>query len=119
TVGANAQPRTALAAVDTASGNAAAGWDPAASAPSGGGSSQPPTVYSLALSGGTLYAGGYFTAIGGQPRDGVAALSADPTGAASATGWDPAPETGDPGSSATVYALALSGSTVYVGGAFG
>lgn len=119
TIGANAQPRSALAALDPATANASATWDPAASAPSGGGSAQPAAVYALALSGSTLYAGGYFTAIGGQPRDGVAALSADPSGAATATSWDPAPETGDPGSSATVYALALSGSTVYVGGSFG
>jgi hypothetical protein len=65
-------------------------------------------VYALALSGSTVYAGGFFDAIGGQSRNGLAALSA--TGGA--IGWNPNPDIGD------VQSLAMSGSTVYVGGQF-
>jgi hypothetical protein len=59
----------------------------------------------------TVYAGGYFTRIGGQPRNGIAALDAI-TGAASA--WNPNATPADSG----VGAIAVSGSTVYVGGKF-
>ena len=54
---------------------------------------------------GTVYAGGKFTSIGGQPRNYIAAL--DATGAA--TNWNP-------NANAEVNALALGGSTVYAGG---
>jgi Domain of unknown function (DUF5122) beta-propeller len=65
-------------------------------------------VYSLALSGGTLFAGGTFGTIGGQPRLNLAALDAA-TGAVAA--WNPAPRY-------AVSALAASASTLYVGGRF-
>ena len=79
------------------SGSATA-WNPVADYP----------VYALAVSGSTIYAGGGFYTIGGQPRDGVAALDAN-TGLA--TAWNPY-------ANDQVHALAISGSTVYVGGDF-
>ncbi|MCX7001523.1 MAG: hypothetical protein NT106_14705, partial [Candidatus Sumerlaeota bacterium] len=72
-------------------------WDPNAT---GG---DYPTVNALAVSGSTVYAGGYFTSIGGQTRNGIAALNAA-TGAA--TDWNP-------NADYPVLALAVSGSTVY------
>ena len=70
------------------------------------------TVWALAVSGGTVYAGGEFTHAGGAARTKLAAFSAS-TGAlvtaftANATG-----------SGATVLALEASGSLLYVGGHF-
>ena len=57
-----------------------------------------------------LYAGGYFTSVGGQPRNNIAAIDA-PTG--TVTGWNPGAFGG-----VGVFTLAVSGSTVYVGGEF-
>jgi len=64
----------------------------------------------LAVGGSTVYAGGLFTYIGGEPepRRYVAALDAS-TGRP--TAWNPGANDG-------VFALALSGSTVYAGGGF-
>ena len=66
----------------------------------------------LAVSGSTVYAGGYFTSIGGQNRSEIAALDAT---SGLATGWDP-----NAGGTSyhEVHTLAVSGSTVYVGGEF-
>jgi trimeric autotransporter adhesin len=62
----------------------------------------------LAVSGSTVYAGGYFHSIGGQPRNYIAALNAaDGT----ATSWNP-------GASDIVQTLAVSGSIIYAGGDF-
>jgi uncharacterized delta-60 repeat protein len=72
------QPRNRIAAVDASTGLATP-WDPNAS----GGFS--PDIRALDLSGGTVYTGGSFTNIGGQPRNGIAALDAV-TG--SALSWD-------------------------------
>ncbi|MCX7049488.1 MAG: hypothetical protein NTX50_28890, partial [Candidatus Sumerlaeota bacterium] len=69
-------------------------------------------INALLLSGGTLYVGGSFNIMGGQPRRGLAALNVS-TG--KATAWNPC-STG--AHIPTVYALALSGTTLYVGGAF-
>jgi hypothetical protein len=74
------------------------------------------TVLALALSsdGNLVYAGGAgFTSIGGQPRGALAALDA---GSGVATAFDPG-ATGFSGS-ANIYVLAVSGSTLYVGGTF-
>ena len=65
-------------------------------------------MYTLAVSGGTVYACGYFTIIGGQNRSGIAALDAM---SGLATAWNPQAD-------AYVWTLAVSGSTVYAGGEF-
>jgi hypothetical protein len=66
------------------------------------------TVYTLAVSGSTVYVGGTFTNIGGQARKYIAALDAT-TGLA--TAWNP-------NANYLVTTLAVKGSTVYVGGSF-
>jgi hypothetical protein len=95
------QGRNALAAIDATTG-AATAWNP---------NPNVSPVLALAVSGGTVYVGGYFGSIGGQPRHGIAAFDAA-TGAA--TAWNPNASGSDP----RVYALAVSGSTVYAGGWF-
>ena len=65
-------------------------------------------VYALAVSGGTVYAGGDFTSIGGQPRNYIAALDA---ASGAATSWNP-------NANGPVFVLALSGATFYAGGEF-
>jgi hypothetical protein len=94
------QFRNNIAALDATSG-AATAWDPNANG----------RVSALVIQGSTIYAGGLFTNIGGQTRQAIAALDAS-TG--SATAWNP----GAAGSSRSVLALAVSGSTVYAGGSF-
>jgi len=100
------QPRHCLAALDATSGSATA-WDP------------DPTdisavlVNTIMVSGGTVYAGGRFTTIGGQPRRNLAALDAA-TGAA--TAWNPSPD--DLYGNAEILALAVDGGSVYAGGSF-
>jgi trimeric autotransporter adhesin len=76
------------------------GWNPNASAGS--------AVACMAVVGNTVYVGGWFSDIGGQARNFVAALDAT-TGAA--TPWNPNADNG-------VMALAVSPGTVYVGGNF-
>jgi hypothetical protein len=100
------QPRNRIAALDTTTGNATT-WNPNA----WGDVIYPwttPYVSALVVSGPTVYAGGWFTSIGGQSRNYIAALDAA-TG--NATNWDPT-------ASISVRTLAVSGSTVYVGGSF-
>jgi hypothetical protein len=65
------------------------------------------TVFALAVSGSTVYAGGDFTSIGGTARNRLAAIGTD----GSLQSWNP-------NANNYVYALAVSGSTVYAGGAF-
>jgi hypothetical protein len=94
------QTRNYIAALDAATG-AATAWNPNAGF----------VVHALAVSGTTVYAGGWFTTIGGQSRNYIAALDAV-TG--NATAWNP-----DPGGDRPYgFALAVSGSTVYAGGGF-
>jgi hypothetical protein len=66
------------------------------------------SIVALAVSGTTIYAGGSFDTIGGQPRNNLAGLSAAD---GSATAFDPSPPQ-------NILSLAASGSTVYAGGGF-
>ena len=95
------QVRRNLAALDATTGTVLA-WNPNAQLTSKG------YMHTLAVSGSTVYAGGGFTSIGGQPRSGFAALDAT-TGTALA--WNSDPIT-------WVDTVVVSGSTVYVGGFF-
>jgi len=98
------QPRSRLAALDATTG-LATGWDPSAQGEPGN-----TFVGALALNGATVYAGGRYTTIGGQARRDLAALDAT-TG--SATAWNPnAVECCGGG----IEAIAVAGSSVYVGG---
>jgi putative cell wall-binding protein len=67
-------------------------------------------VDTLLLSGTTLYVGGSFTSLGGQPRNGLGAINLLN---GTVTAWDPSV---DPG--AGVYDMALSGTTLFIGGDF-
>jgi hypothetical protein len=82
--------------------------DPSWRADVGGGSFV--TVDALALSGDSLFVGGWFSSVGGQARSGLAEVSASGDGAVDES-WDPSPDGG-------VYALALAGGSLFVGGAF-
>lgn len=70
-------------------------------------------ISALVLSGNDLFVGGAgFSLIGGQSRNNIAKLSATGTGLADAL-WNP-----NAGSNGMVESFALSGSNLYVGGAF-
>ncbi len=98
------QARNHIAALDAATGTATA-WNPNVTASNNG-------VYTLVVTDGTVYAGGWFSNIGGQNRNNIAALNAS-TGLA--TDWNP-----DAGFSSfgSVNTLAVTNGTVYVGGQF-
>jgi len=94
-------PRTHLAAFDAASGAITSFHRD----PNGSG------VSALAASGSTVYAGGGFTSVGGTPRRNVAAFRNVP-------GEDGAVLPFDVDADGPVRALALKGSSVYLGGQF-
>ena len=96
------QTRHNLAALDPTTG-ALMSWNPDANG----------EVDALAVSGQTIYAGGWFTSVGDRQRNHLAAVNAT-TG--EATAWNPDPRM--PGSYPLVWALTVSGQTVYVGGVF-
>lgn len=93
--------RRGLAAFQTPSGTIAP-WNPDVSYLGVTG-----PVNDIRIQGGTLYLGGQFTAVGGQPRNALAAVDLA-TGAP--TGWNPDAGTG------FVSSLAISGSRIYAGG---
>ena len=95
------QPRSRLAALDTTTGTVT-GWNPDVGSP------LQRSVSALAASGSTIYVGGSFLAMGGQPRTNLASVDAA-TGAQ--TDWNPRAD-------ATVQALSASRQTVYTGGEF-
>lgn len=99
----NGTARNYLCAVSPATGTVQP-WNPLAAG----------SVGTVALAGSKLYVAGAFSSVFGQPRSLLAAI--DPAGAPSpsATAWAPLLS----GGGATVYALAVSGSTVFVGGDF-
>ena len=89
----------------SASGVADADWNPAADP------SYPVDALALAVDGDSVFVGGIFYAIGGQPRSFLAKLAAGGTGAADST-WNPAPDNG-------VRTLAVGANHIlYVGGDF-
>ncbi len=95
--------RNRIAAVDPATGNADAQWNPGANN----------TVMTIAARGNWVYAGGLFTTIGGQTRQRIAALQIA-NGANTGTA-DPswAPDAND-----GVYSVATNNTHVYIGGTF-
>ena len=106
------KPRARLGAVDVATG-LATDWDPA---PSTGSGTFIVTIKDLSVGAGTVYVGGIFENIGGQARNGLAAVDA---ASGMATGWNPNPEVAPYFSGPPVVAgLLASGSVVYVGGFF-
>lgn len=97
------QARNYIAALNAADGSATA-FNPN---PNG-------TPNAIGVSGSAVYFGGQFSSLGGVSRNGLAAINvADGT----ATSWDPHGE-GMNGNYAVANALAVSGSTIYVGGTF-
>lgn len=98
----NGVTRNRIAAIDASTGGVTP-WNPNAQM------SGDAPVYALAISGSTIYAGGIFNAIGGQPRNCIAALSAT-TG--QATAWTPIT------SGPAVYDIEVKGDTILVGGWF-
>jgi trimeric autotransporter adhesin len=99
------QQRKGIAALDATTGLAKP-WNANA-----GTASSPAWIFSLAVNGSTVYAGGQFTSMGGQTRNYVAALDAT-TGAV--TPWNP--NIGGP--YPRVLSLAVDGSKIFVGGTF-
>lgn len=90
------QAHRAVAAVDKS--GALSAWDPDVSAVGWS------FVNTIAVGGNTLYLGGQFDHVGGQPRKNLAAVNRDGT----PTGWNP-------GADSSVAALAVSAGTVYAG----
>ena len=86
-------------------------WNPTANAhPSDSG------IFPLAISGSTIYAGGTFTKIGGIKRHHLAAIGTDGI----LKDWNPNVNDSVNGFSSAAYvsALAINGSTIYIGGYF-
>lgn len=92
------QTRFSLAAVSADSG-VVTDWNPSASG-------KVFAVYSLAAAGSVVYVGGLFGSIGGEDRNGIAAIDA---ASGNATSWDP-------GLAMNTYSIAVEGNIVYVGG---
>lgn len=98
--------RSHLVALDTTSGTPTA-WSPAVS------NDDVLNVSALAISGSTVYVGGYFDSIAGQTRHNLAAVR---TSDGSAMPWNPALDL--PYGFSDVRAIALGGTSVYAGGDF-
>jgi hypothetical protein len=94
--------RVSLGAVDTSTG-AILSWNPNPFDAAGA------KIYSLLISGNTLYVGGKFASIDGLSIKNLAAIDAT-TGSAN-NSWIP-------NVNGTVYALSLSGSSLFIGGEF-
>lgn len=99
------QSRGGVAALDASTGSATS-WDPNVGVYSGSG------VYSVLVSGSTIYLGGNFTSVGGQSRANLAAVDAT---TAAPTSWTA--HVGSTGHTA-VNSMVLSGVTLYIGGHF-
>lgn len=101
------QARSALAALNTADGSATT-WNPNPQL-----TGFNPQILAIAVSGSTIYAGGYFATVQGVDRKNIAAINAVD---GSPTGFNP--QASGAASSDSVNAIALSGSKVYAGGRF-
>ncbi len=99
------QPRNNLAAVEAATGNVT-NFDPA-------GLGTDDQVFALEVSGTQVYVGGQFEHLGGQTRNGLAKVAGTTGGD---LGWIPNPTFG--GGGGLIFAIAASGTDVYVGGVF-
>jgi hypothetical protein len=97
----SSQRRNHLAALEVHTG-AVTSWDPDVSG------SDEVYVEALAVQGDTVYTGGRFTSVGGQPRTNLAALEIT-TG--NPTTWTPNPNN-------TVHTLIFSKAAIYIGGDF-
>jgi hypothetical protein len=96
-IGGDPQPRAYIAALDTINGQVMS-WNPGAN----------DVATTFLLSGETLYAGGYFTEVGGQPRSFAAAFD---IASGEVLDWDP-------NADYPVLAMARSGNSLYLGGLF-
>jgi Putative Ig domain/HYDIN/CFA65/VesB-like, Ig-like domain/IPT/TIG domain/Domain of unknown function (DUF5122) beta-propeller len=96
------QQRFGIAALDIVTGNASS-WNPNPSYWGGPGS-----ICTIAVSGSTVYVGGAFTSVGGQPRNNIAALDAF---SGNSTSWNP-------NANDIVRCLSVSGTTIFAGGWF-
>lgn len=108
-----AATRHHLASVDAASGVATL-WDPEVTGPNDIFYGDP-FVRALAARGGTVYVGGHFTGVGGQPRGCLAQLDLM---SGQALLWDPAPGPLIGGEAPDVHSLALSDTSIFVAGDF-
>ncbi len=107
-------PRLAIAALRTANGTAVPTFNPNATGTSGNG-----VVEALALSGSTLYVGGSFSSVGGQPKTNLAALTVGgPLDGLAIAAFDPQPSRSGCAACGSVATLTAYGSTVFVGGMF-
>ncbi len=95
--------RGRIAALDPATGNADAQWNPGANN----------TVMTIAAQGNWVYAGGLFSTIGGQPRQRIAALQI-----ANGTNTGTADPSWAPDANDTVYSIAVNSNHVYISGMF-
>jgi hypothetical protein len=96
-IGGDPQPRSCIAALDTINGEVAS-WNPGAN----------DVATTFLLSGETLYAGGYFTEVGGRLRSFAAAID---TASGQVLDWDPSVDY-------PVLAMARAGDALYLGGLF-
>ncbi|MGB2867259.1 MAG: T9SS type A sorting domain-containing protein [Bacteroidota bacterium] len=96
------QARGKLAAIDRGTGSPTS-WQPGADN----------TVFATAASATKIYAGGNFAWLGNYGRQNLASIDMSTTYDAST--WNPSTS----GTLSPVFALAVSGSTIYVGGSFG
>lgn len=101
-----------LAAIDVASGTAIREWNPRVT---GDATVTKPVVRSLLVKDGRVFVGGTFAAVGGQPRQNLAAVSAtdgtvDP--------FAPAVTMGAQSGTPIVFALLANDAKLFVGGAF-
>jgi len=107
-------PRLSIAALNAADGSATLTFNPSVTGTASNG-----VVSALARSGSTLYVGGSFNTVGGQPRDNIGALSLGvPLDGVAVPGFNPSPSRSGCAACGSVAALAVSGSTVYAGGLF-